>query len=445
MTFLISPGCHRARSRHVRELTLRLQQAMRHNQFEEAENIADQILKDAPQNEEARSAMFECQVHKKDLERAQETVRRWRSDIARPRAKLEEADGDLAVAQGDEQRAVYQWQKALALDPHDERVLRKLAELEHKHGHWSEEVAAWSALLGTDKSSDAHLHRAIALRLLHSWKEAFADLQTAQSMAAPNPEIEKWSAQFERLGKFLDEIRELDAKISTSPADVAARGDQALLFLRAHDPELALPAAQEARRLATWAIRPRLLYGLALLQMDREDECEALLMRDTLRLEQLSPEVLENLRRLDDQIGVERNNPDFFVSRAWQLNEIGQPALARQDAESALGLDGKSSGACAELSYALMKLGQPDEALTKIKLATDFDAQSATAWQYRGEIEMTRGEAVAAVDSLSRALSLNQTAIALQKRAQCYRKLGYHERAQEDLHALDNLTARPVH
>src|SRR5437016_11997641 len=46
-----------------------------------------------------------------------------------------------------------------------------------------------------------------------------------------------------------------------------------------------------------------------------------------------------------------------------------------EDAETALTLDKKSAGALAELSYALMKLGQSDEAPTKIKPATDLDSQ----------------------------------------------------------------------
>jgi len=59
------------------------------------------------------------------------------------------------------------------------------------------------------------------------------------------------------------------------------------------------------------------------------------------------------------------------------LNEIGQPALRTRRCRTALTLDKKSAGALAELSYALMKLGQPNEALAKIKLATDLDPQLA--------------------------------------------------------------------
>ncbi len=57
---------------------------------------------------------------------------------------------------------------------------------------------------------------------------------------------------------------------------------------------------------------------------------------------------------------------------------------------------------------------------------------------------MAHGDEVAAIDSFARALSLNQTAIALQKRAECYRHLGYNARAEEDLRALEDLTARAM-
>ena len=256
--------------------------------------------------------------------------------------------------------------------------------------------------------------------------------------------MQEWSQRFERLGKFLDEIRELDTSISSSPADFTLLGDRALAFLRAGDPELALSDAEQARKLAIWAIRPKLLQAIALIDLNRANEGADLLVRNSIRLEQLSAENLEAFRRLDGQIAVERTNADLFVSRAWQLNEIGQPELAQEDAETALTLDKKSAGALAELSYALMKLGQSDEALTRIKLATDLDPQLAVAWQYRGEVEMARGETVSAIDSLTHALQLNQTAIALRKRAECYRKIGYNDRAEEDLHALEDLTARAM-
>ncbi len=223
------------------------------------------------------------------------------------------------------------------------------------------------------------MHRAIARRQLHSWNNALADLQKARELAPNDPEVQKWLATFERLGKFLDEVRELDASVAASPGDSMVVGDRALVFLKAGDAKLALPDAETAAKLAPWAIRPKLLQAIALVELNRAEECAALGVRQTIRPEQLAPEVLESIRRLDGDIAVERSNPDLFVSRAWQSNEIGQPALAREDAETALKLSDRSAGAQAELSYALMKLGQADDALTKIKLATDLDPQLATA------------------------------------------------------------------
>ena len=101
------------------------------------------------------------------------------------------------------------------------------------------------------------------------------------------------------------------------------------------------------------------------------------------------------MSRLDSAISVERTNPDHFVARSWQLNEIGQPKLALEDAETALQLDSKSAGAVAEAGYALNKLGQTDQALEKIKQATALDPNLALSWQYRGELEMAKATILA--------------------------------------------------
>ena len=73
--------------------------------------------------------------------------------------------------------------------------------------------------------------------------------------------------------------------------------------------------------------------------------------------------------------------------------------------------------------------------------ATGLDSNYATAWQYRGELEMQRENFPAAAESLSRALALNKTAEALAKREKCYRKLGWTSKAEEDAHALKEMAA----
>jgi tetratricopeptide (TPR) repeat protein len=162
-------------------------------------------------------------------------------------------------------------------------------------------------------------------------------------------------------------------------------------------------------------------------------------VRKTIRLEALTPEFLETIGRLDSEISAERNNAELYVSRAWQLNEIGQPALALQDAETATKLDPKAAGASAEASYALTKLGRAPEALEQIKHATELDPNFSTAWQYRGELEMARGETLSAIDSLTHSIESNQTVVALEKREQCYRRLGLLVKAEQDRKAREEL------
>jgi hypothetical protein len=55
---------------------------------------------------------------------------------------------------------------------------------------------------------------------------------------------------------------------------------------------------------------------------------------------------------------------------------------------------------------------------------------------------MQRGAYVEAIASLSHALTLNQTAAILQKREECYRRIGLFVKAEEDHRAIDQLNAR---
>ncbi len=155
----------------------------------------------------------------------------------------------------------------------------------------------------------------------------------------------------------------------------------------------------------------------------------------------LSSEFLQSVRRLDNEIAAEPGSPELRTARAWQLNEIGQPQFALADAQSALQSDPRSAGACAEAGYALAKLKRDSEAYDQIKHATELDPNFSTGWQYRGELEMHRADYLAASDSLSRALAINQTVAALAKREECYRRLGLLAKAEDDHKALQEISA----
>ena len=261
-------------------------------------------------------------------------------------------------------------------------------------------------------------------------------------MAGNDSEVQRTAKLFDKASKFLGDIREVNASLAVSPNDSGLLADRALIFLRSEDYELALDDSKEAARLGPWSVRPKLFQAISLIELGKSKECEALGVEPSIHFSSLTPEFLQTISRLDSEISVERSNPELYVGRAWQLNEINQPRLALQDAENGARLDPKSAGAYVEGGYALMKLGRPEEALQQIIQATELDPQFATAWQYRGELEMERGETLAAVESLTHSLDSNQTVTALQKREICYRRLGLLVKAEEDRRALEELNAQ---
>jgi hypothetical protein len=57
---------------------------------------------------------------------------------------------------------------------------------------------------------------------------------------------------------------------------------------------------------------------------------------------------------------------------------------------------------------------------------------------------MAAGDNLAAIESLSHALEIQQTVAGLQKREECYRRVGLRARADEDHRALQQLTAHTL-
>jgi len=430
--FLALPACHRAASKEEKALRAELRKALEEQSYERAVELARRHLKLRPQDNGTWDRLVRAQFGLHDLAAISQSLDDWRNAVPEPSSSLDEYAGDYAAAKNDDAWAVAAWKKVAAADPKNVRIWEKIARLEKRQQLWTKEDAAWTAVIAVQESASARINRALCRRRLHRWHDAFEDLDKAHTLAPDDPEMQRGAKLFEGIGRFLAEIRELDSALAISPNDPGLLVDRALLFLRADDPELALEDAEAAEKIGTWAVRPKLFRALALIALGRADECEKLGVHKLIRLERLAPEFLETMARLDSEISAERNNAELYVSRAWQLNEIGQPSLALLDAQTAVTLDPKAAGACAEASYALTKLGRSAEALEQIKRATELDPNLSTAWQYRGELEMVRGETLSAVESFTHVLEANQTPAALEKREQCYRRLGLLVKAEQD-------------
>ncbi len=439
---LLLLSCQPQNIREEKALRRQLNHEMRHHSFESAIPLARKLIRMAPQDEKVWGVLVQAQIGLHDFDAARVSLGDWRVAIRKPSGKADELEGDILYAEGQPGAALQAWQSAHSLQPKNQRVLAKIGALHQRNQRWSDAIEAWTRSLQIKDNAIARINRAVCYRRLRMWEQAFQDFHHAQKLGADEPDVQHWTQQFHTISKFMDAIREMDARVAALPDDPGLLADRAMLMLRCGDPQLALDDAEQAGRLAAWAIRPRLFKALALIALGRGSEVDALSIRVPLRLESLSPEFLDTISRIDSAIAVERTNPEHYASRAWQLNEIGQPLLALADADNAVKLDARSGTGRVEQSYALNKLGRTQEAFDRIKEATVIDPQLAPAWQYRGELEMARGDNLAAIESFTKALGQQLSSIALQKREECYRRLGLTERADEDHRALLNLNTR---
>ncbi|MEO5717838.1 MAG: tetratricopeptide repeat protein [Chthoniobacterales bacterium] len=436
---LLGTGCARRISEEEKSARHDVRQALQERTFERAIPLARRVLHFAPKDNGAWARLAQAQFGVRDLKGLRKTLADWRGAVRKTSAKFDEYRGDLALAENRPAEALTAWRKAVVPRDRRPRVFRKIARLEQANGRWQEAAAAWTRGMKEHETPTALLNRAACYRHLHSWEAARADVLHAARLAPDDPLVRQELALHDRLGKFLAEVRDLDRDLRALPNDNALLGDRALLFLHAGDPALALDDATRAAQLAPGAVRPKLLRTLAQEKIGRAPDPATL--PGPFQLDALSPEFLQTIRRLDAELEVEPKSVDLLTNRAWQVNEVGQPQLALADAEAALAVDPKSAGAAVEASYALAKLKRAPEAYARIKQATESDPNFSTAWQYRGELEMEQTDYLAAVDSLSRALAINQTAAALARREECYRKLGLLAKAEDDRKTLEELSA----
>ena len=440
----ILSGCEMESTRQEKAQRRQLIHELQNHSYAAAAPIARQLLQRKPHDERIWKQLVHAQLGLHDLEGAKQSLERWRKTIPKPSIRTEEFQGDVAAEERNHAAALAAWEKVIQAQPNNRRVRRKVAALQQTLQHWTEAEAAWNEVLKLKETAAERLNRAICRRRLHRWNEAFEDYRRAVELGPDEPEVHQWSTVFEGLQRNKEQIGEFDAKLGLLPEEIGLLSERALLFLRSDDPEMALEDAERAAKLAPWALRPKLFKGISLVQLGRTKQSDAVGLRRPISLQSLTPEFLESASRLDLAIAVERTNPEHYIARSWQLNEIGQPNLALHDAEAATRLDQRSAGAFTELAYALTKLGRAEEAYDKVRQATEFDTSSAPAWQYRGELEMARGDYLTAVDSLSRAATIHQSVAVLQKRAECYQRLGLNGRAQEDLRTVQRLLATSI-
>ena len=158
------------------------------------------------------------------LDGARVTLSDWRATAHPLLGRIEEFEGDILREEGNFGSAVQSWQKSIALQPKNRRVLAKIAAAEQRDGRWADAKAVWTQALEIRDNATARINRAVCYRRLRQWNEAFEDLHHAQKLGPEDADVQRWSKVFESLSKYLDEIRELDARVTADSRRLRSAG-----------------------------------------------------------------------------------------------------------------------------------------------------------------------------------------------------------------------------
>jgi tetratricopeptide (TPR) repeat protein len=277
---------------------------------------------------------------------------------------------------------------------------------------------------------------------LHEWDAAYGHMAKANKMDSTNAQVKEWLPQFERLEKFLPEIKALGARIATSPNDARLLLERARLFTLAERPLLALDDCEKAMKLEPGSMRARIQTGEALLDLRRNEDAAKLQISSQLvraRDGHVSDKALQELAEEDTSISQNAGNAEPLAARAKTLRELRQFALALADARAALAIDDKTAAAHFEAAQDLNALDNPKDALVHAVKATELNPNDGAAWHYRGVLEAQRADFPAAIESQTRSLNLGETLDALVVRENCERRTGQTEKADADLKRIREL------
>ena len=407
--------------------------------------LSRRIVAIAPKESAIWEKLAHTQFAIEDYDRCEQTLDAWQKAVKPPPAVIEDFRGDIAAKIHDYQAAERHWLTFIATKPppgHAAVDYDNLADLCVEQSRWKDNLDYRSKAIAARDTTTRRVYRACAFLRLHQWDAAYADMDKANKMDSTNPQVREWLPQFERLQKFLPEIKEAAAKIAKSPDDVDLLLERAHLFTLAGRPLLALDDCERAMKLQPASMRARVQTAEALIDVKKADDAAKLQISSVLTREadmHVSEAKLHELAEEDAQISQNPGKAEPLAARAKTLRYLHQYTLALADARAALALDDKSVAAHIEAAENLNELGQFKEALVHITRATELNGDDWAAWYHRGVLEAQRADYPAAIESLTRSVKLQETVDALRAREKSARRIGKIDMADADLKRIHEL------
>jgi tetratricopeptide (TPR) repeat protein len=400
----------------------------------------------APNDSGTWDTLAHTQLEREELDGLERTLDQWQKAIRRPPAAIEDFRAGLCFKRKDYQCAEQHWLAFIATKPPRADVATNydnLAELCAEQARWANHAAYLTKAIAAQDTAERRVLRAVAFLRLHNWDAAYADMAKMNKMDATNPQVKEWLPEFERLQKFLPQIKPLDAQIAKSPNDVALLLERARVLTLAGRPLLAIDDGERAFKLQPASMRARIELAEALLDAGQPENAAKLDVDRYLRRgedKHVSDAAVRELGTLDARLSVNPKDADTLVARAKILRDLRQFTLALAEANAALAINDKSAAAHFEAAQDLDGLGRQKEALLHARIATELDPHNSNVWFFRGVLERQRADFAGAVASQTRSIEISESLVALSEREQCERRIGKTAEADADLRRIQALT-----
>ena len=417
--------------------------------------LSQRIVAIAPNDSSTWDTLAQTQRETDELDGLERTLEAWQKASRKPPAAIEDFRAGLCFKRKDYPCAEKHWLAFIATKPpraDAATTYDNLAEISAEQLRWADHAAYRTKAVAAQDSAARRVLRAVAFLRLRNWDAAYADMAKANKMDATDSQVKEWLPEFERLQKFLPQIKALDVQIAKSPNDVALLLERARVLILAGRPLLAIDDAERAFKLQPASMRARIELAEAFLDAGQAEnaaklEVDKYLRRGEDKLTTASPsegphvseDALRELGRLDDRLSANPKDADALVARAKILRDLRQFTLALADANAALAINDKSAAAHFEAAQDLDGLDRQKEALLHARVATELDPHDSNMWFFRGVLERQRADFAGAVASQTRSIEISESLGALNEREQCQRRIGKTTEADADLRRIQQL------
>jgi len=249
--------------------------------------LSQRIVATSPNDSGTWDTLAQTQLESEDLDGLERTLDAWQKAFKKPPAAIEDFRAGLCFKRKDYQCAEKHWLAFIATKPPRADVATdydNLAEISAARSRWADHAAYRTKAIAAQDTATRRVLRAVAFLRLHKWDATYADMAKANKMDATDAQVKEWLPEFERLQKFLPQIKALDAQIAKSPNDVALLLERARVFILAGRPLLAIDDAERVFKLQPESMQARIQLAEALLDAGQAEDAVKLDIDRYLRL-----------------------------------------------------------------------------------------------------------------------------------------------------------------